>query len=423
MSRLAVVLVAMVLVAAACGTSSDSDTGAASASTSASGDEPSGSAAGSDGSTSGSAEATAAFPCTADPLPSAPRNVQASGLRWMFGEPFPDSVGEPLLSSSLIIPVLRADGIPAIDSPRCQRVADVQFLADDEAVILLEVNGDARAYPLQILTWHELVNDTVGGEAITLSYCPLCNSAIAYDRVVGERVLDFGTSGALHQSSMVMYDRQTETLWTHFNGQAVAGELVGEQLEFLPTQVVSWSTFRDEHPDGLVLSLETGFQRAYGANPYPGYESNDDPIDQFITNDVDPRLPAKDRVVGVELEGEAIAVQHASLFEAGVLTFELAGRNLVAWNEQGTVSALDTDRVSSGTDVGSSAVFVPVVDGQELTFSRTTDGFVDEQTGSTWSILGRATAGSLQGAELERVPALDTFWFAWGTFHPGTGII
>ena len=132
------------------------------------------------------------------------------------------------------------DGIPALDEPVFAPTGEIDFLADSEAVLALEINGDARAYPLQIMTWHELVNDTVGGVPVTISYCPLCNSSVAYDRNAAGRVLDFGTSGMLYQSSLVMYDRQTQSLWTHFDGLAVIGELIGTQLDFWPMAIVSW---------------------------------------------------------------------------------------------------------------------------------------------------------------------------------------
>ncbi|MEM7287094.1 MAG: DUF3179 domain-containing protein, partial [Actinomycetota bacterium] len=350
--------------------------------------------------------------CTPDPVRSSPEDVRTSGLDWIFGDEFEPGTPAPLLERTRIVPVLRADGIPAIDSPKCVPTGAVDFLTDNAPVVAIEVNGDARGYPLEILTWHELVNDTIGGEPITISYCPLCNSAIAYDRRVGDRILDFGTSGSLTQSSMVMYDRQTETLWTHFDGTAVAGELAGERLEFLSSAVVSWADFRERFPDGLVLSRDTGFDRDYGLNPYPGYEDDVDPIQRFITDAVDPRLPAKDRVIGLEADGAAVAVRHSDVFDSGVVALDFAGRPVTVWNQPGTASAIEGVRVSGGIDVGSTAVFVAEADGRALTFSRTDDGFVDDQTGSTWSIFGFAEAGELSGTQLEAVTHLDTFWFA-----------
>lgn len=361
--------------------------------------------------------------CSADPTSSSPSTVENSGLNWLRGQPYGQNVPEPLVPLTGIVSVLAADGIPAIDAPTCLPVAGVGFLEDDAPVVAIEVNGDARAYPLEILTWHELVNDTIGGEPITISYCPLCNSAIAYDRRVGDSVLDFGTSGALKQSSMVMYDRQTETLWTHFNGQAVSGDLTGTQLSFRSSSVVSWAEFRREFPDGLVLSRETGFSRDYGRNPYPGYEENADPFARFITDAVDPRLAPKLRVVGVVDAGDAVAIAHDQLFADGVVSFALGGRSLVAWNQLGTASALDGVSVSGGDDVGATAVFVSSADGDALTFERTLDGFTDVETGSAWNIFGRATSGALAGTQLDRVVHVDTFWFAWGSFYPDTDIV
>jgi hypothetical protein len=142
------------------------------------------------------------------------------------------------------------DGIPSIDRPTFLKAGDVGFLRDGEPVLSLRVGDDARAYPVQILIWHEVVNDTVGGVPVAVSYCPLCNSAIAYDRRLGDRVLEFGTSGRLYHSALVMYDRQTQSLWSHFSGQAIAGVLTGAQLRLFPVSTVSWAEWRRANPDG-----------------------------------------------------------------------------------------------------------------------------------------------------------------------------
>jgi hypothetical protein len=142
------------------------------------------------------------------------------------------------------------DGIPPVDDPRFEPVAEVDWLKDQEPVLALVLEGEARAYPVQIMVWHEIVNDTVAGIPVAVTYCPLCNSAVAYDRRLAERVMDFGTSGKLYRSALVMYDRQTESLWAHFTGQAVAGVLTGEELDTYPVSTVSWEDFRTSHPDG-----------------------------------------------------------------------------------------------------------------------------------------------------------------------------
>ena len=316
------------------------------------------------------------------------------------------------------------DGIPAIDEPRFAPTAEIDFLADDEAVLSLEIDGDARAYPLQIMTWHELVNDTVGGVEVTISYCPLCNSSVAYDRNAAGRILDFGTSGMLYQSSMVMYDRQTQSLWTHFDGVAVIGELVGTELDFHPMAIVAWAAWRDAHPDGLVLTRETGYSRSYGRNPYAGYERSErlwSPSFQSV--EIDGRLPAKERVVGIRTGGDAVAVRHGSLYDTGVVEVELAGVPLVVWNLPGASSALDGGALSGGLDVGSTGVFERAVDGRLLSFSRSGAAFLDTETGSTWNLFGEATAGALAGSRLRPREFVDTFWFAWGTFEPESRIV
>ena len=147
------------------------------------------------------------------------------------------------------------DGIPAIDAPAVESVDEAAtWLTDRDPVILFEHNGEARAYPLAILIWHEIVNDEVGGLPVSVTFCPLCNASIAFDRNFDGQVLDFGTTGLLRNSDLVMYDRQTETWWQQFIGQGIAGEYAGEQLAFLPSQVISFGDYKARHPEGDVLA-------------------------------------------------------------------------------------------------------------------------------------------------------------------------
>ncbi|MCP5025332.1 MAG: DUF3179 domain-containing protein [Actinomycetia bacterium] len=310
------------------------------------------------------------------------------------------------------------DGIPPIDAPVFQQRADVDWLAADEPVIVVEINDDARAYPIQILTWHEIVNDTVGDVPVTVTYCPLCNSAIVFDRRIEDQTFDFGTSGMLLNSSLVMYDRQSESLWSHFTGQAIVGELAGLQVELLPTSTVSWDDFQAAHPDGLVLARDTGFDRPYGQNPYAGYDDIDGQPFLF-QGDIDDRLPPQARVVAVRGENETVAVVQEWLLDRGVTELEIDGRQLVALLEPGVSSALEQHQISDGRDVGATGVFVAEAGGQSLTFSPAPDGdgFFDDQTGTQWSILGEGLDGPLDGEQLEAVEHLDTFWFAIGAFE------
>jgi Protein of unknown function (DUF3179) len=268
----------------------------------------------------------------------------------------------------------------------------VGFLADDEPVLALAVAGEARAYPVQVLIWHEIVNDTLAGIPTAVTYCPLCNSAVAYDRRLGDRVLEFGTSGMLYNSALVMYDRQTESLWSHFTGEAVIGHLTGAPLEIYPMATVSWADWHDAHPNGLVLSRDTSFDRDYGRNPYPGYDDVDSSPFLF-EGEVDGRLAAMERIVAIERDGEAVAVRLDELDDAGVLEVEVGDTTLVAWVEPGTASALDAGSVSAGRDVGATGVFEPIADGRRLGFQRDDDGSSTTRrvaAGASWGKPSRA---------------------------------
>ncbi len=199
------------------------------------------------------------------------------------------------------------DGIPSIDDPQFVSPEEASgWLADNEPVIALEIDGDARAYPLQILTWHEIVNDVVGDVPVTVTFCPLCNSAITFDRRLGGETYEFGTSGLLRNSDLVMYDRTTESLWQQLTGQAIVGDLVGEVLVFLPSSLVSFADFQEAYPEGIVLSRDTGVARSYGRNPYAGYDTiGQSPF--LFDGETDARLTAMERVVTVSLPSSSDA--------------------------------------------------------------------------------------------------------------------
>jgi len=318
------------------------------------------------------------------------------------------------------------DGIPSIDDPRFISVADnLDILPGSEPVIAVAVNDEARAYPIRVLIWHEIVNDTIAGVPIAVTYCPLCNSAIAFVRRVRGVETTFGTSGALYASSLVMYDRATETLWTHFDGKAVIGLLTGDQLEAIPAPLMAWSTFVETYPDGRILDqTRTGFSKPYGTNPYIGYDDiATDP--EFFTGFLDTREVAKERVAGISINGEQKAYRLGTLVSAdgvSATTDSVGGDEIVVLWQQGQASALDGATVGAGRDVGTVGVFLRETGGRLLTFSVVDARIVDAETGSTWNGAGFATAGELRGTQLERVIHFDTFWFAWSTFQPTTTI-
>lgn len=371
---------------------------------------------------------TAAETVSVERTPPSPRDEsRPSGL-----DSWQDPTDE-LPTPSIDLSVLRSggpppDGIPSIDEPVFHAAAGVDYLRATDPVVALEINGDARAYPLDIMIWHELVNDTVGGVPVSVAYCPLCNSVTVYEREIDGRVLEFGVSGLLYNSSLVMFDRQTETLWSHFSGEPLYGALSEAELVSIPATIVGFGSWQAEHPDGLVLNRQTGETRNYGANPYPGYDDVD--ASPFLfEGEVDGRFTAMTRVVGVEDESgsAAAAFPLLELRETGVASSSLGGEAVVAFWVPGAVSALDDQQVSGGVDVGATGVFSPVVGGETLTFVSSTDDdgktvIEDTETGSTWNIFGEATAGELVGTQLDQFIHIDTFWFAWIAFHPDSAV-
>jgi len=360
-----------------------------------------------------------AAPSPVRQVPDSPREDVPSALDHPDDERLPD----PLVDvSRLVNGGPPPDGIPALDTPSFLPADAVDFLDPREPVLAFELDGVARAYPVQILLWHEIINDTVAGVPVAVTYCPLCNSALAFDRRAAGRVLTFGVSGRLYNSNLVMFDRQTRSLWPQLEGRAVAGVLTGTPLQAFPVQTVPWREWRRAHPHGQVLSRETGYRRDYGRNPYLSY---DDPNTSPFLLDVeaDARLPAKERVIGIGSGSDAVTVTTERLLRDGVLEVTVDGKPVVLFAQSGLASALDRANVSDGRDVGATGAFSPIVGGQHLTFRRGSGGFVDEQTESTWSMLGAASSGPRAGQRLRAVPHVDTFWFAWVLFQPNTRLV
>jgi len=331
----------------------------------------------------------------------------------------------PLIDPDLVLSGGPApDGIPPIDDPSFERADRVDWLEDTEPVLSLTVGGETRAYPLRVMTWHEIVNDVVGGVPVAVTYCPLCNSGVAFERTVLDLgVLSFGTSGLLYADNLVMYDRQTESLWPQLTGEASIGELTGTELVAIPMGTIAWSDFIAENPTARVLSQDTGFDRPYGTNPYSGYDDPEGELLFGLPVQLDTRLPVKERVVGVIDGSASVAVVRSSLVGRDPLELAVGGRRLVVWHRPGQASALDADTIAGGEDIGTVGVFVPVVDGKRLHFGVDSAGVRDRETGSSWHVLGRATSGPLQGVELAPYQHLDTFWFAWASFHVDTDVI
>ena len=314
------------------------------------------------------------------------------------------------------------DGIPPLDAPVHESIADAdRWLDDVQPVVALEINGAARAYPLAILTWHEIANDTLGGVPVSVTFCPLCNSAVAFDRRVGQAVLDFGVSGNLRHSDLVMWDRQTESWWQQLTGEGIVGAYAGYRLEMLPAQIVSWRDFKAAFPQADVLSRDTGYYRDYGRNPYSGYDrAGQSPF--LFDGRPDERLLPMERVAALFLDGQPLAFPFLMLEQERVVNYAANGRNIAVLFQPGTASALDQSRIAESRDVGSTGIFEAELDGQTLTFRPEAGGFLDDQTGSVWNVLGQAVAGPLAGQSLKPIVHANHFWFAWAAFAPQTQV-
>lgn len=259
------------------------------------------------------------------------------------------------------------DGIPALLSPRFVRADEADFLGAEDSVVGFARGGSARAYPLRILNWHEVVNDEVGELPVAVTYCPLTDSVLVLDRRVGEKVLTFGVSGKLYRSNVVLYDHQSESLWSQLGEEAIAGERTGARLTALPAELTTWSAWRRRHPDTLVLSPRTGYDRDYRRDPYLSYHrSSALPAGTAV---VDERLRPKDRVLGVVVGSQAKAYELAAL----VREREVSDR------------------------IGETRV--------RVVYDPSGGGF-------------RVTAGSGRSP----LVAVVAYWFAWSGFHPRTAL-
>ncbi len=243
------------------------------------------------------------------------------------------------------------DGIPALDGPQFIHANKETRIADREPVITLALDGHpARAYPIRYLTWHEIVNDRIGGTPVTVTFCPLCNSAMVFDGRARGRVLTFGVTGKLRNSDMVMYDRETQSWWQQAQGIGIVGEMTGTELRQLPSWMESWADFKAAHPQGLVMAEPT-YPRDYGRNPYRGYDSLTRPF--LYSGDPPPHgIPALERVVRVGNRAWPLTrlAEAEQVTEAGVT---------IRWRA-GQASALDSGQIAKGRDVGS----IRVQDGQ-----------------------------------------------------------
>lgn len=237
------------------------------------------------------------------------------------------------------------DGIPAILKPKFVTAKEARFIRDDDRVLALFQSGEAKVYPIKIMNWHEIVNDVIGGKPVFVTYCPLCGTGMAFDPFFKGRKHTFGVSGLLYKSDVLMYDHQTESLWSQIKQEAVTGELTGTRLKLLPLIHTTWGAWRREHPESLVLSTDTGYSRNYGRDPYASYEKTDRLM--FPVGKIDRRYPPKSWVLGIERNGITRAYPFSELagsprtfsdmigIEEVKITYEPASRTVRVENKAG----------------------------------------------------------------------------------------
>jgi hypothetical protein len=305
------------------------------------------------------------------------------------------------------------DGIPSIDNPKfvSTEEASSNFLQGSDLVIGLQINGDIRAYPLKILVWHEIVNDDVGGTPVAVTYCPLCFTSQVFNRTVDGQVVEFGTSGKLYNSNLVMYDRTSESLWSQAMAKGIVGKHAGKDIERIPFDVAAWNEWKRLHPESKVLSTDTGFGRPYGVDPYGNYYT--EPNILFPISHKDDRFGPKEIVIGVENGGKHKAYRISDIENERVVNDTIGNKQIALVSlEPFMVRVFDRS-----IQLGNSSAEVTAL---QLEYESSSNLLVDKETGTKWNFDGKAVEGRMKGKSLTRLPLDEGFWFSWVAFHPDT---
>jgi hypothetical protein len=303
------------------------------------------------------------------------------------------------------------DGIPALTNPVVVSASEADaFLAPGALVLGVVENGEARAYPHNVLWWHEIINDELGGVPIVVTYCPLTGSGMVQDPRIGGQALNFGVSGLLFQNNLVMFDRATDSLWSQMRVEGICGSFSGTVPTLRPVAQSTWAAWRAWHPDTLVVSTNTGFNRNYGVYPYGEYDQVGNDSILFPQSYIDRRRPLKELALGLVENGVEKAYPYGALGERSTVNDQIGGRPVVVVSDAGAQMALAFDRRTGG---------------ETLTFEvAETTGFPfhirDVETGSRWTLDGLAVDGPLAGSTIEQVATYSAMWFAWAAFNPQT---
>jgi len=327
--------------------------------------------------------------------------------------------------------IVARNSFPVLNYP--EFVGEEEGLKDffiHEPVISVNINGEAKAYPLNMLTMHEMSNDSCGGVPILPTFCPLCNSSVVFDRRLKhngkEYLLDFEVSGMLRHSDMVMVDKQTETWWQQLMGEGLVGELAGAELDIVSSMILSVGEFFDHYPHGKILSHHTGqaVESMYGHNPYVHYDSaGHKPYERYFNHeDLSDKLEPMERIVSVRGNEGYRIYAFSDISDSVVINDEYDGKKIVILYEEGAVSVLDEEDITKSKTIGTATVFFTRIDGQYLTFKSVGGEFFDNETGSQWDIGGLCLEGPLKGKELIPQSHTNHFAFAWLSFNPDSEI-
>lgn len=315
------------------------------------------------------------------------------------------------------------DGIPAINRPRFTSVKRAKkWLKPEEPVMAVIIENEARAYPVQILLYHQIINDKIKGKSVLVSFCPLCNNGLVLDRRVEGKKLTFGSTGLFRNSGMIMFDRQSGSWWQQFTGAGLIGDYAGMQLQTVfPTLMISFEQFRLRYPKGKVLSKDTGFNRDYGKNPFQGYDAIDNP--PFLFNGTtDERLPPMERVVNIRLGQSQTLYPYRIFQENRVINDSVGTVPVVVASHSDYASPLDNLEIAGSRKIPAVVAFDRRVKDRVLTFRPAGDLIEDIETGSTWNVFGEAVEGQYKGEQLKRVDRGSHFAFAALAFAPNAKI-
>jgi len=300
---------------------------------------------------------------------------------------------------------------------------------EEEPIIAVNTGENYYAYPLSVLTRHEIVNEKIGDLFYSVTYCPLCNTTIVFDRKIKynkkTHILKFGTSGMLRKSNLVMWDEITETWWQQFNGKAIVGKLTGITLGRLPIMRISLQDFVKNFPGGKVLSKESGYKGKsdiYSKNPYAGYDNIKIKKPRLFFEKVSNRLPAMERTVGVRIKTKRKIYPFSIIKEKGVINDNVNNKDVVIFYKKGVLSILDKKQISESRDIGTAVVFNPIINDKKLSFKKTENHFIDNKTGSKWNIVGQCISGPLKGEKLKIIKHNHHFAFVTLSFYPDVEI-